>query len=298
MKLNSVSRPVAATESEPVLPRALVETVQTDAPPLTPADGKLPSRLAIGGSDTPLKRKSALESIIGATDERTRIQPTTDAPWRMICALEIDGPWGGFVGTGWLVGPRTIITAGHCVFDANQMGGWARSITVTPGRNGTDKPFGSFVATRFSTTDRWQQAQDADFDMAAIHVEPANALPASHGWFAVGSFPNEALMNQFVNVSGYPSDKASGAEQWWARNRIKAATPRRIFYDVDTMGGQSGAPAYIVPAAGAAPVVVGIHAYGVGGTSAEMKADLNSAPRLIPEVVEIIDGWRKADGGV
>src|SRR5687768_6326230 len=55
------------------------------------------------------------ESVIGR-DERVRILDTDLYPWSAICALRMRGPSGGAMGTGWFIGPRTVITAGHCVY--------------------------------------------------------------------------------------------------------------------------------------------------------------------------------------
>jgi V8-like Glu-specific endopeptidase len=235
---------------------------------------------------------SGLESFIFA-DERTRIVSTDQHPWKLICALEIDAPWGTFVGTGWFAGPHTLITAGHCVFDPKQMGGWARHINVTPGRDREIRPFGSFTATRFSTVDAWLERQDADFDIAAIQLEQ-DVFPASEV-FRVGALPDAELQDHLVNISGYPASPGGGTELYWAKNRIRAVTPRRIIYDVDTFGGQSGGPAYIFPDEDSRPIVVGIHAYGGGGTSASVNLRVNSAPRIIPEVVTQIQEWLAAD---
>jgi glutamyl endopeptidase len=296
MKIRSVPKP--ATESDlpkpaPVYQRstlrgsdnALAKTVTTQR------------RLVVGKSDQPLRPSDGglgLESVIGL-DERTRILETEQAPWRMVCALEIDGPWGTFVGTGWFAGPRTLVTAGHCVYDRNQMGGWARSISVRPGRDGDREPFGSFETEKFSTVDMWLERQDPDFDIAAIHL--SQPLGEEHGWFAVGSLTDDELRGYFVNVSGYPAQPGGGAQQWWARNRVREVTPRRIFYDVDTSGGQSGGPAYIYEQENAPPLAVGIHAYGVGGTPSTIPQQVNSAPRIIPEVVEQIRLWVEQDNG-
>jgi V8-like Glu-specific endopeptidase len=211
----------------------------------------------------------------------------------MICALEIDAPWGTFVGTGWFAGPRTLITAGHCVFDRKQMGGWAREIRVTPGRNRDARPFESKVATRFSSIDPWIERQDPDFDIAAIHLDE----PFFDGLevFRVGSLADAELQDYLVNVSGFPAEPGGGTELYWAKNRVKTVTPRRLFYDVDTSGGQSGGPVYIFPDENSHPIVVGIHAYGEGGTPASIGLRVNSAPRIIPEVVERIEEWCAAD---
>lgn len=292
--------PVPKPQTESGEPeRVIKETLETRPSEGIEASQSPARRLVVGTSDRPIAPPGGaitLESVIGL-DERTRIVDTEDAPWRMICGLDIDGPWGNFVGTGWFVGPRTVITAGHCVYDRNQMGGWARKIVLRPGVDDGDEPFKAITATRFETTDKWLQDQNADFDIGVIHLEKADAIDAARGWFAVASFPDKKLQNHLVNVSGYPGDKG-GRQQWWARNRVRGLSPRRIFYDVDTMGGQSGGPVFIIEKAGAAPKVVGIHAYGVGGSKpSSIKVEVNSAPRIIPEVVELIQGWIDKNGG-
>lgn len=288
MEVNSVSKPVGA-EAAAVKPRSMTEKVTTE-PPAAADGGGLAKRLVTGKREQPLQPKGGitLESVIGL-DERTRIVDTTQAPWKMICALEIQSAWGNLVGTGWLVGPRTVITAGHCVYERSQMGGWAEKIVVRPGANGAQAPFGAFEATRFESTDRWLAKQEQDFDMGVIHLE--EDVGDKLGWFSVASLPDEELVGYMVNVSGYPGDKG-GRQQWWARNRVRAVTPRRIYYDVDTMGGQSGAAVYIVEDEKSPPKVVGIHAYGIGASKPEtLKEPVNSAPRIIPEVVELIQQW-------
>ncbi|UPJ49335.1 hypothetical protein IVB30_41460 [Bradyrhizobium sp. 200] len=97
-----------------------VETAELESAPL----GRAPK---VGAKKVPLSPSAeyfvrrgkappaVLESIIGE-DERVRILDTDLMPWCMICNLRIEGPRGAAVGTGWLVGPRTLLTAGHCVY--------------------------------------------------------------------------------------------------------------------------------------------------------------------------------------
>ncbi len=300
VQLKSVPRP--ATEAAgPQRPRPEPEPVHArkvlaGSPNALTGTGVSRGRLVVGKRKEPLGTGRGLESLIGA-DERTRMLETEKAPWRMVCALEIEAPWGGFVGTAWFAGPRTLVTAGHCVFDRSQMGGWATKITVTPGRDGDEKPFEPFEATRFSTVDQWEQSQNPDFDIAAIHLDEPHG--GELGWFAVGALTDAELQDHLVNVSGYPFEPGGGTQQWWARNRVRAVTPRRVFYDVDTTGGQSGGPVYVLEGDGAdaAPLVVGIHAYGTGGTPGSMHLLVNSAPRITPEVVDQIGRWIEQDSG-
>lgn len=62
---------------------------------------------------------AAMEVIIGS-DDRIRINNTTSVPWRRYCALRIYFPSGAqYRGTGFLIGPRALATAGHCVYMRN-----------------------------------------------------------------------------------------------------------------------------------------------------------------------------------
>jgi V8-like Glu-specific endopeptidase len=242
---------------------------------------------------------SPLETVLGV-DDRVRILDTDLSPWRMICALRMRGPSGaGAIGTGWFIGPRTVLTAGHCVFSSHFFGGWANTIEVIPGMNGNGdssdaRPYGSATTQRLSSLDRWTESQDPDFDIGCIHLD--QPLGEVVGWFSVGALPPDRLESFLVNVSGYPGDRGAGAEQYHARNRVLQVTERRIFYEVDTYGGQSGAPVWIHEEEGAPPLAVGVHAYGTGGAPVG-GAPSNSAPRIIPEVLDKIIGWVEQDGG-
>jgi V8-like Glu-specific endopeptidase len=238
------------------------------------------------------------ETVIGR-DDRVRILDTDLSPWRMICALRMTGSNGaGFIGTGWFIGPKTVVTAGHCVFSNLYFGGWVSTIEVIPGLNGSGssaRPYGSVTSRRFSSVDRWTEKEDPDFDMGCIHLDEAKGNEV--GWFALGALPPEELTSYLVNVSGYPADRGAGAEQYHNRNRVLRVTERRLFYEVDTYGGQSGAPVWIHETEGAPPIAVGIHAYGTGGTPADFGITANSAPRIIPEVLSKMREWVEADGG-
>jgi len=292
VELKSVSNPPASA-----LEAATASRSTTSGSPGPPSE---PSRSALHllgkGRSAPLpRRRSGLESVLGQ-DDRVRILDTELPPWRMICALEMRGSSGaGAIGTGWLVGPKTVLTAGHCVHSGRFFGGWAREIAVSPGRNGTAFPCGTATSTRFASLDAWVEREDPDFDVGCIHLD--QPLGERLGWFALGALPPKDLEGYLVNVSGYPVDRGGGTEQYHHRNRVLRVSDRRLFYDVDTYGGQSGAPVWIHESPDAPPLVVGIHAYGVSGTPPAYHLEANSAPRIIPEVLDRIRAWVKEDGG-
>ena len=240
-----------------------------------------------------------LETIFGA-DDRTRITEANEPPWRAICALVISAPAGPSVGTGWLAGPRTVITAGHCVYDRGAMGGWATEVAVSPGCDGPAIPFGTHRSRRFAAVDRWIADLDPDVDVGCIQLD--EPVGERLGWLRPVSRTDDELQDWLVNIAGYAADKpaprdpASGTELYFARNRVLRATDRRVFYDVDTAGGQSGAPVWIQASAAEDPLVVAVHAYGEGGTPSSLAVDANSAPRILPDLLAVIEGWIAAGG--
>ena len=301
VELKSVSKP--APEISPF------ESLEAEAPaPPRATEGSSGSatdevsrsmrHLVVRGKSGPIT--GPFESVIDR-DDRVRILDTDLNPWRMICALRMRGPSGaGAIGTGWFIGPKTVLTAGHCVYSTTFFDGWASTIEVIPGLNGPGdgpetRPYGSVTSQRFSSIDRWTSQEDADFDIGCIHLD--EPLGSQVGWFAVAALEPERLESFLVNVSGYPADRGAGAEQYHARNRVLRVAERRLFYEVDTYGGQSGAPVWIHEDDDAPPLAIGVHAYGTGGTPSGFGITANSAPRIIPEVLETLTGWVESDGG-
>lgn len=295
--LKSVSKKVSPFES--LVPEE--ETRTTAGSDGSATDEESRSRRVLVATGRGPSTRPPFESVIGV-DERIRILDTDLSPWRMICALRMRGTNGATaIGTGWFVGPRTVLTAGHCVHNAQFFGGWADRIEVIPGLLGAGssaavQPFGSVVGGAFSSVDRWVDQADADFDIGCIHLD--ESVGDTVGWFSLGVRTADALTGFMVNISGYPADRGNGNEQYHAVNRVLHVSDRRIFYDVDTFGGQSGAPVWIHETPDGPPVAVGIHAYGIGGTPTVLGLTANSAPRIIPEVFDIVGAWIEQDGGL
>jgi glutamyl endopeptidase len=225
------------------------------------------------------------ESVIG-TDQRRLITETKKYPWRAIASLLITAADNSqWVGTAWFISPRTLITAGHCVYikgsDVPARNGWVKKIQVMPGRNGSSVPFGGIYATEFWTVQGWGDQGVENFDYGAIII-PA-AFTEDLGYFGFGAFDDAKLLASTVNVAGYPGDKDSGT-LWYDNRHVGSVKPSKVYYAADTAGGQSGAGVYIIE--GGKRVCVAIHAYG-GNTA-------NSGTRISSEVFANLEAWKRS----
>ena len=149
------------------------------------------------------------ETVHGA-DDRVKINNTAIYPWRAHASLLITAADNSqWIGTGWFIGPHTLMTAGHVVYIKNSgvpgRDGWVKRILVMPGRNGNALPYGSVLSTSFRSVNGWTNNGDQNFDYGAIILP--NNLGNTVGWFGFGVYNNADLVASVGNISGYPGDK-------------------------------------------------------------------------------------------
>lgn len=254
---------------------AMAEAVELAVPDLTGLDD-----VGVATFGSPPQ----LETVIG-TDERRQVTETEQYPWRIMASLLItaidNSQW---IGTGWFISPRTLITAGHCVYikdkDSPSRNGWVKKIQVMPGRNGNQVPFGGISATEFWTVQGWGEKGLENYDYGAI-ILPA-AFPQELGAFSFGVFDDQTLLAATANVAGYPSDRPPGT-LWYDNRKVGSVNTDKVSYAADTAGGQSGAGVYIIQEG--QRIAVAIHAYG-GKTS-------NSGTRISSQVFSNLEAWKR-----
>jgi glutamyl endopeptidase len=247
--------------------------------------GRLPERL----SSERFERASNIEfampqSVCGERDDRVPVTNSGVVPWRCICHLVMQGMHAVDVfGTGFLVGPRTIITAGHNLF-SHQAGRGPSNVIVIPGRAGDQAPFGFYEAQGIDVHPQWRGKASREHDYGVIWLKE----PIGHrvGWFGTAVYDDPALERLVINNAGYPGDKRMGT-QWFNAGRVLGADARTLNYGLDTAEGQSGSPIFHFDMQDQR-IVVAIHAYGL--------CPKNFGIRITPEVFHQIGAWAAQAG--
>jgi glutamyl endopeptidase len=207
-------------------------------------------------------------SIIGA-DRRVRARNTTAFPARATTFITFKQGTFRLSCTGWLIGKDTVATAGHCLNGGPGFSNlWSKNVTVYPGRDGDSSPYGSCGVKKLWTNSSWLKNGDEEHDYGAIKLDCT--IGDATGWYGF-FWTKESLTGAVTKTRGYPNDKAHGT-QWLSKNcagasgftpcHIMISQPRVLYYDNDTMGGQSGSPVYEKRSGACDPCGMAVHGYG------------------------------------
>jgi V8-like Glu-specific endopeptidase len=221
-------------------------------------------------------------------DERKEIKDCVE-PYRKLCLLLITfrTAGGGKArgrGTGFLAGPRLVLTAGHCVFSHNRLiNGWAEQIEVIPWALGSTKPFGSKVvrSTKLRALKGWIDDSDQGKDIGAIFLPDEGFSQLGH--FGLRALNDSQAVREMINIYGYPGDKPAGT-LWGVGGKVVRTDPCRLFYLNDTYAGQSGSPVWTMGKDSKERYVVAVHAY--GGCP-------NKGCRITPDAGRTIQAWER-----
>lgn len=195
-----------------------------------------------------------------------------DYPARCICLLVILGADNKkYYGTGFMISPRCVITAGHCLHFG---GGWAKEVKVFPGADGSAKPYGGELSKEFVSTNNWTHLKKPEHDYGAI------ILPSDHLFERVKGLMAFRQINKTgpILVGGYPISE--DFKQITLKGISNEIFPEIITYDLATVRGNSGSPVYVL--IGNQIFVIAVHTYG---------GEPNHGVRVTEQVISHWQNW-------
>lgn len=274
----------------PIIPRPLLSLTPSAALPpdiIASTDKRLLKRPAT--KKAAVKKASARQrEIIGAIDGRWTVADTAIYPFRAIALLLMRMRDGGLQrGTGFFIGSRVLLTAGHCLLNrrvAPNDGEWqkATEIQVYPGWQPQLPAVPMCNAEDFRITRKWDSDARTAADDYGLILLPKDA-PTPSSWLGVRPLPGHQLVAQKGYVVGYPDD-FQNENMYAGRGFLGAPSNALLPHAIDTKPGQSGAPIFIE--AENSVIAVGIHTRG-GSTS-------NWGVHITTQVLDDIFTWASA----
>ena len=178
-----------------------------------------------------------------AAAPRPALADAAEPPNGMIVWLQIRTPKTDVTCTGFMVGPHTIATAAHCLYNP-EFGGWASSAFVTPGIDGLNAPFGTEWATSFDVSPSWVQTLRLNADYGVITLG-SDALGTATGWFDVSTPSDSELGTGVFASAGYGTSGQYGTLWRMPRPQLLADYDEDFLaYNWGTTTGESGAPIF------------------------------------------------------
>jgi V8-like Glu-specific endopeptidase len=228
-------------------------------------------------------------SVFG-NDDRYQIFAGTTFPWRTV--VRIGNNDGTYLGSGAMISPYHVLTAGHVVHSGGPGGNWFSTLQVSPGQTDVNtRPYGQAEWTWVRSYTNWTNNSDWNWDWAVITLD--RRIGNFTGWMGTESHPTEGHYNgTTVNLAGYPSDKAVGT-MWGANGPISNGNGGQKFrYNgtLDTMPGHSGSPVWRFD--GTNRWIVGVHTNGDGGDG------FNEATRMTGQKQTDTFNWVNEDNGI
>ncbi|KRB08791.1 trypsin-like peptidase domain-containing protein [Lysobacter sp. Root690] len=212
-------------------------------------------------------------SVIG-DDDRWQVGQLGIYPFRTIMRLAsvINGEVNS--GTAFLVGPSTLLTAGHCLHKNGSLASQLEVYTASGIR---------LVAETWNTLNKWKQTGEHSSDLGFIRL---NKTPSgSLGHFGTQRLAESEAGDNFA-IAGYPTDRGNGSLLYCH------VCPGVIFDDaylrhaIDTGGGQSGSPLFLMRNKRA--YAVGVHIRGD-----DTGQNNNRALRLTDPLIDQVKQWLK-----
>lgn len=141
-------------------------------------------------------------------------------------------------GSGYIVGPNTVVTAGHCVTNGGEK--WIEKLTVFPQFNGSYST-GGYNVKKVICPIQYVDNKTPDYDWAILTID--GNIGEQTGW--LGFRITDNLLEKNITVSGYKKlDGDLYPVLYKHSGKITDVIDGKIFYNASTISGQSGSPVF------------------------------------------------------
>lgn len=212
------------------------------------------SNISLPGSNSGNTR-----GIIGS-DGREQVDPTTQPNCRIVCLhMGFDRDGDGIidnwtVATGAMVARDVMLTCAHAMY-WYEYGITAKEMHIHIEQNSADIedseycfPYSWIIPSQYISS------KDINYDWCVVKTQ--EAIGDETSWFGYGYA--SSITNKAITISGYPDVSGKQYYQYAAEGIMNSSSHYRFEHNVDTEGGQSGAPAFDSDG-----IIWGIHTHGL-----------------------------------